>query len=670
MSSRDNVPSHVALEAASGPLAAATASANAPVEAGTSDAPRLVPRLSSNRRIFLSRFGSFVAFCLASGAGVQLTGCGSGSTAISGTAPVSVPGLVPVQWPIAAPVYTTAEQDLHPIDLPADTPPVPPRFVDKYATYGYSSWQAGPGTTYPGDPSSNPNPRPNLNNPHHDLRTDLVPGYAGTNVARLLHFFSFSDIHLTDKESPAQGIYIGWTEPFWSGMGAYNITYWSPIIIATVHVLDAAVQTVNALHHRLAYDFGMSMGDDANMCQHNELRWFIDTLDGKVIVPSSGANAGAATIDYQRPFKAYGLDPSIPWYQVIGNHDQTFLAIGHETAKTVAAHVGTRVLDLDPATPGVSAGAGTYMGVVDGSTPGGDIVGLGSDQEIAQPMVAADPNRRTLQSYTTAADGTVTVTSTTRNFMGAFFDTTSTPVGHGFKQANLDADIAYYAFQPKAGLPIKVIVLNDVPQAPNAKSYANGSLDETQYSWLIQQLDQGQAADQLMIIAAHIPLAPQNTITDTSLYPVLWDPTSFVTQAQVQQMLWGYPNLILWACGHRHVNVITPQIPTGGGYASPGFWEVETPSLRDFPQGFRDWEFRRNSDDTLSILVTTVNPAVVPGTPAGNSRDHSVGAVRTFGLYPYTGTGSTWSQTYNAELVVPLTPRMQTVFSTLGTPLV
>jgi hypothetical protein len=46
---------------------------------------------------------------------------------------------------------------------------------------------------------------------------DLMPaGYTGaTNTARLLSFFSMSDIHITDKESPAQAPYIGWSAPFW-----------------------------------------------------------------------------------------------------------------------------------------------------------------------------------------------------------------------------------------------------------------------------------------------------------------------------------------------------------------------------------------------------------------------------------------------------------------------
>ena len=50
----------------------------------------------------------------------------------------------------------------------------------------------------------------------------------------------------------------------------------------------------------------------ANNTQHNELRWYLDVIDGKKITPSSGAHKGAKTIDYQKPYQAAGLDKSLP----------------------------------------------------------------------------------------------------------------------------------------------------------------------------------------------------------------------------------------------------------------------------------------------------------------------------------------------------------------------
>ena len=100
-----------------------------------------------------------------------------------------------------------------------------------------------------------------------------------------------SDIHIVDKESPAQAIYGAADSP--SGFGETNTSAYSPIMLSTTHVLDAAVQTINALHSQTPFDFGISLGDDANSTQYNELRWFIDVMDGKRITPSSGAHRGA-----------------------------------------------------------------------------------------------------------------------------------------------------------------------------------------------------------------------------------------------------------------------------------------------------------------------------------------------------------------------------------------
>jgi len=98
------------------------------------------------------------------------------------------------------------------------------------------------------------------------------------------------------------------------------------------------------------------------------------------------------------------------------------------------------------------------------------------------------------------------------------------------------------------------------------------------------------------------------------------------------------------------------------------FWEVETASLRDFPQHFRTFDIRRNADHTISIVTTNVDPAVSPGSPAANSRDYAVGASRIFNATSQSITDGT-SHAYNAELVLQLTPRMRGVIAGLGAPI-
>jgi metallophosphoesterase (TIGR03768 family) len=428
--------------------------------------------------------------------------------------------------------------------------------------------------------------------------------------------------------------------------------------LSTPQVLDAAVQTINALHEVRPFDFGLSLGDAVNNTQYNELRWFIDTIDGKIVTPSSGAHLGAGTIDYQRPFYAAGLNPALPWYQVISNHDQYWMGSGFEDTKTRNAHVAGTIIDMgdNPASPDSVNDTGYYMGVVNGLTPFGDIYGAGPEGDFqAPPAIVADANRRTL----------ATDISTTQAWMQEFFNTTSQPIGHGFTQSNLNNDSACYSFVPKSDIPIKFIVLDDTVKGPGQADYAAGALDDERYQWLVDELKAGQAANQLMVIAAHVPILPQNSLTDTTPFP-MW-PGPEYTDDYVLNMLHTYPNLILWMAGHRHVNVVTPQ-PDPHGDPTCNFWEVETCSLRDHPQQFRTFDIRRNSDNTVSIIITNVDPAVLPGSPAYKSRAYALGAFRIFGATPAI-IADTTSHSYNAELVVQLTPVMQSVISQAGTEL-
>jgi metallophosphoesterase (TIGR03768 family) len=422
-------------------------------------------------------------------------------------------------------------------------------------------------------------------------------------------------------------------------------------------VLDAAIQTINAMHETMPFDFGMSLGDACNNTQYNELRWFLDTIDGKVITPSSGAHVGQYIIDYQKPFQAAGLNPELQWYQVMGNHDQFWLGSAFEDTKTQNAHVGNTIIDIgnqgDPPPVSIQQ-TGAYMGVLDGTTPYGDLIKGGPDEEFQNaPTVIADSNRHSLS----------TSTSTTLNWMKEFFNTSTSPVGHGFTQSNLDQDFACYSFVPKSDIPIKIIVLDDTVKGPDQANYAVGALDDRRYQWLVDELGAGQTANQLMIIAAHVPIRPQNSLTDTAPFP-MW-PGPEYTDDYVLNMLHTYPNLILWMAGHRHVNVVTPQ-PGPNNDPTLAFWEVETCSLRDHPQQFRTFDIRRNSDNTVSIIITNVDPAVLPGSPAYKSRGYALGAFRIFGATPAI-IADTTSHSYNAELVVQLTPVMQAVIGNAGT---
>ena len=127
-------------------------------------------------------------------------------------------------YPISTDVETTRQRTVRP--LIAGPEELKMWQVEEYAPNGYSSWEFGK---------------------HVDAGPLLPDGSAvGTYnpIETLLTFFSMSDIHITDKESPAQLLYSGVTGTF----GDTDISDYSPIILSTTHVLDAAVQTINVLH--------------------------------------------------------------------------------------------------------------------------------------------------------------------------------------------------------------------------------------------------------------------------------------------------------------------------------------------------------------------------------------------------------------------------------------
>jgi hypothetical protein len=245
-------------------------------------------------------------------------------------------------------------------------------------------------------------------------------------------------------------------------------------------------------------------------------------------------------------------------------------------------------------------------------------------------------------------------------------------VGHGFTQANLDQDFACYCFEPKSDLPLKVIVLDDTNK-PNDKLggvfyCGTGGLDRRRLDWLKSELQKGQDEGKLMIIAAHIPIKPQASLTDPTPIHGFHDKAA---EDELLGTLHSYPNLILWLAGHRHVNVITPQPNNAADFTDHperSFWEVETASLRDFPQQLRTFEIRRNSDNSISILTTDVDPAVTAGSPAAKSRGYAIGVARIFAATPAILADAT-SHAYNAELVKQLTPEMQAKIASCGSPI-
>jgi metallophosphoesterase (TIGR03768 family) len=296
---------------------------------------------------------------------------------------------------------------------------------------------------------------------------------------------------------------------------------------------------------------------------------------------------------------------------------------------------------------------GFYVGAIDGRTPFGDIFGMGLVDSFTAPpkVLAADPDRRSLSRV---------------EWINEFFATSSLPVGHGFTHTGAAAGFACYSFEPKSTVPVKVIVLDDTQKDDdlNDHGYGHGSLDQIRYNWLVSELDKGQSEGKLMIIAAHVPIGVVQSNSPLAPYAG-WSSLAAVTEANLLAKLHTYPNLIMWIAGHRHYNDITPLPSPDAAHPELGFWQIETSSLKDFPQQFRTFDIVRNSDNTISIFATDVDPAVKDGSLAATARSFAIAAQQIYnnilGLY---STGS-----YNAELVKQLSTEMQTKIQNYGSPI-
>ncbi|MGC2616161.1 MAG: TIGR03768 family metallophosphoesterase [Terracidiphilus sp.] len=557
----------------------------------------------------------FVSYSLGTAAALYLStfesGCGGGE---------------PASYPIGSTVVTTVDRVLcFPMPPKIDQPnsgvglcPTELPLVSQYAAYGYGSYTYGPGLEAA---------------KRYDIMANDYSNPSPVRLSRMANFFTMSDIHITDKEAPNQLIYIQQEDPIY---GASGTSLYSPIMPYTTHVLDAAIQTMNALHELSPFDFGISLGDACNSTQYNELRWYIDVIDGKVIQPSSGAHAGAATIDYQKPYRAAGLNPAISWYQVLGNHDHFMIGSIpvdanpdlHLRESYTSGNVW-KIGDVLKPNAGFPCCYDTfaaiqqqtmYTGYIDGATPTGTIKGAGMAATIpAAPTIVADPSRRSLLRT---------------EWMQEFFNSTTAPRGHGLNlvDPSMGAGFACYSFVPKSDVPLKVIVLDDTQSETDGSHdiHGHGFLDATRWGWLQAELASGQAANQLMIIAAHVPLAVANIGTEVEWWESNNDPNAVqqnaVSLANLVAELQNTPNLLMWIAGHRHFNTVKALKPPPGGSPVNGFWQVETSSLRDHPQQFRTFEIYLNSDYSVSIIAVNVDPAVGNGTPAAKSRAYSIAA--------------------------------------------
>jgi metallophosphoesterase (TIGR03767 family) len=460
------------------------------------------------------------------------------------------------------------------------------------------------------------------------VRAELAEPKSGREDRRIpmLALVHLTDVHLIDAQSPSRVEFLDrYGPPFESAFRAQETL--------TTQVATSMMMRINSIPAGPVtgrpFDVCVSTGDNIDNQQHNELDWFITTLDGGHLVPDSGdigtyegvqddvdptdphywhPDEGIAD-DYKTlsgfpdhpgllaaaitAFDAPGLD--LPWYSCYGNHDG--LVQGNMP--------GVQPGDVRPL-DGIATGPVKPTNLAAGVSPT-DI-----QNAFANPSSAANLLTQGAPFRTVTADVERRAVSIDE-WINAHLASPSTPGphGHGYTEDMLGTTRLYYTF------PIAPGVLGISLDTVNHGGYADGSIGEAQMAWLEARLIEASGryhdaggtevrtghADQLVILFSH-----HNKSTLANPIP---DPTAPTEQrltfTELHALLLRFPNVIAWINGHTHVNRVNP-VPDPSGYTG-GFWEITTAAHVDYPEHARLVELVDNHDGTLSLFTTIVEHA-------------------------------------------------------------
>ena len=435
----------------------------------------------------------------------------------------------------------------------------------------------------------------------HEVRTELADAASGREDTRrsFAVFHHFSDLHITDEESPLRG---EWQD---SCPAPLSTSAFRPQETLTMQAAASLVRAANRVNRspvtNRGVDFLLQTGNAADNAQFNELRSFIDLMDGLIVDPGSGSpeyegvqtespDARYPDLLSQAQTRFMSTGSRYPWYVALGNRDVlvqgSFAA--SEASRQIAAG-DSKIIDLAPDRKDEICEDPSVLLQPEASE---EIFG---DEETDVRTVTADANRHLLSRD---------------EWMEQLFrsNTSPGPRGHGLAQTNLDSGVAYYVLEHG---PLAFIVLDTV----NPEGFPAGGIDAGQFEWLEGVLqarssryfdESGTAVekdveDRLVVVVSHHTLdSLNNPLPDPDGEPL-------VLGEELKALLQRYPNVIAHVTGHSRSHRIKahPDPERRGG----GYWEINTAAVVDYPMQGRMLEVVDNGDGTISLLSTMFETA-------------------------------------------------------------